>query len=81
MLSSHYAVLYGHHFNWIILALLVAGFIALLHVVVSRRAGVWALGPVATLGVAAFLVNAAPSLRELGRSRSPPRVTLSSRAA
>jgi uncharacterized membrane protein len=61
MLSNHYPAIYGDQYNWIVLALLLAAFISMRHVVVSGKAGVWALGPVAVLGVGAYLVSAMPS--------------------
>ncbi len=66
MLSNHYPVLYSHHFNWLVLALLAAAFIALRHVVVSGKAGVWALGPAAVLLAAAILAAASPSPHQAG---------------
>ncbi len=64
MISNHYPLLYGHHLNWIVAALLMAAFMALRHVVVSGKPGKWALAPVAVLGIAAVLVTAAPPPRE-----------------
>ncbi len=64
MISNHYPVLYGHHFNWIIAALLMAAFIALRHVVVSGKPGKWALASVAVFAAAAVLVTAVAPTRE-----------------
>ena len=60
MLSNHYPVIYAHRFAWIVIALLLAAFVALRHVVVSGKAGKWALGPVAVLGIAAAAISSLP---------------------
>ncbi len=63
MLGNHYPVIYGHHFNWLIIALLAAAFVLLRHVVVGGKAGKRALAPVAALALGAFVISAVPPPR------------------
>ncbi|MAF47272.1 MAG: urate hydroxylase PuuD [Rhodospirillales bacterium] len=65
MLSNHYPLITSHRLNWIVLCLLAAAFVGARHLVVSGRAGLWALySAVAALGVAVFLIGAGQSPRE-----------------
>ena len=62
MLSNHYPVIYSHHLSWVVLSILVVAFILARHLVVSGKAGIWALVlALAGLGVAAFMVSITPS--------------------
>jgi len=59
MLSSHYPVIYSHWLNWIIVSLLLAAFVGGRHMVVSGKAGLWALySALVLLGIAVYLVAA-----------------------
>jgi uncharacterized membrane protein len=69
MLSNHYPVIYGHRFAWIVIALLLAAFVGLRHVVVSGKAGVWTLVPVTALGITAFVISALPPPGEAAGGR------------
>jgi uncharacterized membrane protein len=59
MLSNHYPVIYSHWLNWIIVSLLLAAFVGGRHMVVSGKAGLWALySALVLLGIAVYLVAA-----------------------
>ncbi len=59
MLSHHYPVIYSHWLNWIIVALLVVAFVAARHMVVSGKAGLWALySALVLVGIAVYLIAA-----------------------
>ncbi|MBT5939555.1 MAG: urate hydroxylase PuuD [Rhodospirillaceae bacterium] len=59
MLSNHYPVIYSHWLNWVIAALLVTAFVGARHMVVSGKAGLWALySALVLLGIAVYLVAA-----------------------
>ncbi len=64
MISNHYPVLYSHHLNWLVLAVLVVAFILVRHLVVSGKAGLWALG--------LALVGLALSIAIIAAVKAPP---------
>jgi uncharacterized membrane protein len=65
MLSNHYPVVYAHPLNWIALSLLAVAFVGVRHLVVSGRAGLWALYSALVLfGVTVYLIAAVPPPRE-----------------
>jgi uncharacterized membrane protein len=59
MLTNHYPVIYSHWLNWIIVSLLLAAFVGGRHMVVSGKAGLWALySALVLVGIAVYLVAA-----------------------
>jgi len=59
MLSNHYPVIYSHWLNWIIVSILLVAFVAARHMVVSGKAGLWALySALVLVGIAVYLIAA-----------------------